>query len=366
MSRHRRTGLMRPMRPMSLMRPISPSSLRSPSSLICPMILACLLCLTSCEYKDLCYDHNHWTAVRVTFDWVNDPDADPQGMTVLFYNEDNSAAEPTRYDLPGRDGGTVRLIPGTWSAMAYNYDTETILYRGMERTATLEAYTRLSSIGEGTQLSRADMPRAASTEEEPVILEPDALWGCKGEAFRLVMDAPGDYEDTRSRAGEKATRSADISMKPYYRVCDVTITIHNVPNLQYTGQFGAALSGLAPSVWMMTGQPGDGRATQAFTCSPIDGETLQMKVRIFGHCPHRDDGEVNTHLLTIYAILADGTKWYYTYDVTQQMHDITQSPDDYHIYIDLDGLPIPKPIVNGSGFRPTVDGWQSEEIEVTM
>ena len=74
------------------------------------------------------------------------------------------------------------------------------------------------------------------------------------------------------------------------------------------------------------------------------------------------------HLLTIYAILADGSKWYYTNDVTDQMHDSSSSTptDDNHIYIELDDLPVPKPIVNGSGFQPTIDGWQGVEIEVGM
>ena len=34
--------------------------------------------------------------------------------------------------------------------------------------------------------------------------------------------------------------------------------------------------------------------------------------------------------------------------------------------IEVSGLPIPKPIVNGSGFRPTIDTWQGVEIEIGM
>jgi hypothetical protein len=28
-------------------------------------------------------------------------------------------------------------------------------------------------------------------------------------------------------------------------------------------------------------------------------------------------------------------------------------------------LPVPKPIVNGSGFQPTIDDWQGTEIDVS-
>ena len=73
-------------------------------------------------------------------------------------------------------------------------------------------------------------------------------------------------------------------------------------------------------------------------------------------------------MLTVYVILADGSKWYYTADVSGQMHRNGQGTgdDNNSITIELDELPIPKPIVNGSGFQPTIDGWQGIEIEVDM
>jgi len=142
-----------------------------------------------------------------------------------------------------------------------------------------------------------------------------------------------------------------------------------VPNLEYTSQLGGALSGLAPSVCMATGRLGAGCVTESFAVYAVDATTLKMKFRIFGHCPEYDAGVLNTHLLTIYAILADGSKWYYTTDVTTQMHSEQPGPGpegDDEIDIDIDGLPIPKPIVNGGGFDPSIDGWQGIEIEVGM
>lgn len=331
--------------------------------------------LSSCHYKDLDYEGVQWVEVNVVFDWTGPnatkapaiPAADKPGvgMTVLFYNLNSPAVEPIRYDLPGRLGGTVRLYPGKWRAIAYNYDTETILYRGMADITTLEAYTRISSVEEGTQLSRSGMPRADRTEDEDVILEPDPLWGAAGDVFTLTDDditTPADVNPKRTT----------ITLYPTTRVYEVTVTILNVPNLQYSNQFGAALSGLAPSVWMETAVPGEGSVTQAFSGGPIDETTLQMRFRTFGHCLHADQGDINPHILTIYVILSDGSKWYYTVDVTDQLHPTDGDPsgddddDDHTISIVVDGLPIPKPIVNGSGFHPTIDGWQGVEIEVTM
>jgi hypothetical protein len=308
-----------------------------------------LLC--SCQYKDLCYDHSHMGEVRVAYDWSQSHQADVKGMTVLFYHADNVSADPIRYDFTGMEGGTARLTMGSYRPSTYNYDTETILYRGMENPSSLEAYTRKSSIEEGTQLStRNAMPRAATTEDQPVILEPDPLYGTAGNAFTLDPNT-----------------QTTVTLQPHRRFKEISLKIINVPNLQYTGQFGGALTGLAASIYMEDGQLSDDLATEAFTIQVVDGSTLVGKLRIFGHCPNQN----NKHYLTIYAILADGTQWYYTIDVTDQMHphgpdDPGSGDDDDDITIEIDGLPVPKPIVNGSGFQPTIDGWQGVDIDVGM
>lgn len=327
-------------------------------SLASCLLLLCSALFLSCEYKELCYDHNHWATVKVTFDWEFAPEALTRadnapaaslGMTVLFYNMETPGAEPIRYDY-GPEGGTARLDPGTWRAVCYNYNTETILYRGMDYWDRLEAFTRYSSIEEGTGLTRSGMPRARGTENEPVILEPDPLWGCASEPFEL----------------EANDRDVELVLKPAHRFITITVNILNVPNLKYTGQFSGAMSGLAPSRWIASGGVGDGLVTEAFTGKVTGESSLQMVFRIFGHCPQLEEGEENTHLFTCYAILADESKWYYTVDVTNLIHKATHGDADEDITIEIDGLPVPKPIVNGSGFQPTVDSWQGVEIDVGM
>lgn len=73
------------------------------------LLTSSLFLLTSCDYKDLCYDHSNGASVNVRFDWQKAPDLNAQGMTVLFYNT-GKAADPERYDFVGRDGGTARQI----------------------------------------------------------------------------------------------------------------------------------------------------------------------------------------------------------------------------------------------------------------
>ena len=310
-----------------------------------------LLLATACQYKELCYDHSHTGDISVVMDWSEFPEASPASMTVLFYNTDKEM-EPERYDYSGKDGGKAKLVEGNYQAACYNNDTEAIRYRGMGSVATLEAYTRTSSIAEGTKLqyTKGDMPRAKGAEEEEVILEPDLLWGGAGALFNVV-----------------ANQSQTTTIAPRELVRDLTITIQDVPNLQYTNGLGGSLTGLAGSVYVASGEIGENHVTQAFEVQKADETTLVIHIRIFGHCPHAEEGIENEHQLVIYAVLADGSQWYYTTDITGQMHDEELNPpEDFHIEVEIEDIPIPKPIVNGSGFQPTIDGWQGVEIDVGM
>lgn len=333
-----------------------------------PVALVLVLLLAgsfaSCEYKDLCYQHPHWVDIRVQFDWKNAPDANPEGMTVLFYNVDDPTVAPVRFDLPGREGGNVSLLPGRYRALAYNYDTESILYRNTEVVSTFEAFTRPSSINEGTHMTYGDLPRDEGKDEESVILDPDMLWGATSTVFEIEMQDPVTYDYVKE--GETATthNSYTVTLVPGPRVCNVTVTVHDVVNMKYSTNYAGVLSTLSPSVMMESAVSTAGSVTQAYTFTKIDAETLQAKFHIFGHCEHSGSVDPGTHILTVYSLLDDESKWYYTFDVTNQMHDAEKNPDKYNVNIDVYGLPVPKPITNGSGLKPTVDNWDNIEIEL--
>ena len=310
------------------------------------LLLTLCLLLTGCEYKDLCYDHHHADKVFVTFDWQKAPQHTATSMTVLFYNIDKPSQQPIRYDYP-LSGGSATLEPGRWRAVTYNNNTEAIRHRGQQWWNTPEVYTRLSSIEEGTQFTRGVMPQANGAEQEQVILEPDPIWGCASEEFTLIADGNGYH----------------LVLYPEYRYTTLKVKIVNVPNLKYTEGIGGAISGVAASRFISTGALGQEIATEAFTVQKTGEETLEATVNIFGR---RTDASDITHYLTIYAILADGTKWYYTVDVTEELRQAEIDDSNGTMAIEVDGLPIPKPIVNGSGFHPNVEGWQGVEIEVTM
>lgn len=322
------------------------------------LVVIGVLVFASCEYKELCYDHSHVVDLEVKYDWSNVEDGDlanPLGMSAYFYDGKMLATRSSvdnRYDLTGKNGGKVRIEWGQYRVLGLNYDTEAILFRNTEDPMTFEAYTRVSSLEEGTQIAtKAQMPKAAGTENQRVVLEPDMLWAGLGDDFEVQM-------------GEQ---NASTTIHLEQRVTHFKIVLENVPNLQYTSQFGGSISGLAGGIKLATGELSEECVIHSFPVRKEGNSTLVAEFNSFGHCPHDDDeDEVNEHILTIYAVLADGQKWYYTADVTNQVHDPVQNPDEYNIVIQLEELPVPKPIVNGSGFKPDIDGWDSEEIIVGM
>ena len=328
------------------------------------LMLLLSLAISSCDYKDLCYEHPHWVNVEVKFDWRNDTAANPAGMDVVFYDMDNISAEPVSYHLQGRDGGTVQLLPGRYRAMAYNNDTEGILYRNTNLISTVEAYTRLSSIEEGTHLAYGDLPRGEGKEDEYVILEPDMLWCATHPVFEIEQQDPVTYDYVAEGESAITRRTYNITMVPEKRVGNVTVILRNLKqtDLDNTSNFAGALSTLCPSVMMESGNNSDGKVTEAFTFGYRNDSTLEARFHYFGHCPYLSSGTSNTHNLSIYAFLSDDTKWHYNIDVTDQMHDTKQNPDRYNIIIYVDSLPIPHAITNGSGFHPTVDDWDNVVI----
>ena len=330
------------------------------------LLLLLSLAITSCDYKDLCYEHPHWVNVEVRFDWKNDTTAHPAGMEVIFYNVDDISAEPVNYHLQGRDGGIVQLLPGRYRALAYNNDTETILYRNTNLIPTFEAYTRQSSVDEGTYMPYSDLPRGEGKGDEAVILLPDMLWGATHAVFEIEQQDPVTYDYDDEGATPVVPKTYTITMAPEKRVGNITVTVHNVKNLKYTTNFAGILSTLSPSVMMESGDNSDGTVTEAFPFDIPNDSTLQAKFHFFGHCPYLSSGTANTHILSLYAFLADDTKFYYNVDVTEQMHDPVKNPDRYNIFIDIYELPVPQPIVNGSGFHPDVDDWVGEDILVPI
>lgn len=300
------------------------------------------LAAASCEHKELCYDHMHsLLQLQVVFDWTHAPEASPASMSLYLFPEEGGG--PIRHEFTDPAGGEIRATEGRYGALCLNSDTEGIRYRNTEKMETFEITTETATlISEIALLGiRADgVPRAAGTEEERVAAAPGMVWR---DSRREVFISAGEHR---------------LTLYPSAAVALCTVEIRHVENLANVQGLSASLSGMAGGYLVGAGRPADERVTIPFELTKSDATTLAGSVQTFGHCP----SEPAAHMLTVYAVLKDGRKWYYTFDVTDQIHS---APDPLHIRIQLDGLPLPEAAGSG-GFRPMVEGWQDVYIDIAM
>lgn len=305
------------------------------------LFAAAALSLGSCEHKKLCYDHTHSTGVNVVFDWQNAPEASPATMSLYLLPTDGRTAQ--RYEFTNREGGRITPLPGTYDAICLNSDTEAVLLRGLDLHETFEAYTRSASLLETLGQSGHKVPQAEGTEDEPVVLTPDMLWTDHAEAIVIVAS---DEEQT-------------ITLYPKTAVSTYTFEIRNAANLNYVTALGGSLTSMAGSYFPGRDELAESLSTIPFEAHSDGVSTVSGGFLTFGYHPMT----TSPHNMVIYAVLLDGSKWYYTYDVTDQIHN---AADKRHVNIVLDGLPLPKPIVNGGGFQPGIDEWQQIDVDIEM
>ena len=291
----------------------------------------------SCEHKELCYDHPHLANVQVIFDWKNAHGPIPTNMRLYLFP--SNRGESFLYEFTNPKGGNISVPTGHYKALCVNYDTETILYRNINQFSNFEAYATDGTLG----VRATSVPRAVGTEKERIAKSPDRLWCAHINDICIE------------------------NLKTVLTICPKEITscyrvkVKNVSHLKYIAQDGisGALSGVSGGLLVSIEKPSTEFVTIPFKMIQKDSTTLTADFLCFGHCPSTQ----KSHKLVIYVIFADGRKCYYTYDVTSQIHN---APDPRNVFIVLDSLPLPKPIVNGSGFQTSVDKWQNININISM
>lgn len=299
-------------------------------AITCAVTLAAAVSVTltsSCNHRDLCYDHSHWLELAVNFDWSAQPDARPITMVLYLFPTDGD--KPLRYEFADINGSVIRVPAGNFDAVVFNGSTQTVVENG----TTFRDFT-LSTDNEHilAPMSReiiSDPPRYETTRDQPVKAAPDPVWSDKKEGITIAA----------SRAGQSLT------FTPVEATATYTVILTGVKNLSHAIGLSASLSTMSESFSPATQSHTGNEVTVPLPISMTDATTASGTVALFGHCPVTP---LREHILTIYT----SDMHYYNFDVTSQIHN---APDPRRITISIDGIVLPEP--DGTGMKPTVNGW---------
>lgn len=122
------------------------------------LLSSLVMMLAGCEFRDVLDDYPV-SGVEIKLDWTGVTDKLPERMRVIFYSKTEKGQRFEKYLSP--EGGEMRVPPGRYSVVIYNYNTASVKIRDDESYETIEAYT-----GHCTGL--------ATTED--MVWSPDALY----------------------------------------------------------------------------------------------------------------------------------------------------------------------------------------------
>lgn len=308
-------------------------------------IFALTLLSASCTHKELCYDHSHVVEVNVEFIWNEVPAKSPASISVYFFPEEGG--EPLRYEFTNPNGGRIRLEHGAYKAICLNSDTRNVSIRNRNHFESFLISTKdatsmysLTSFG----INTANIPKSATVEAERYALAPELVYtDCDTDIQISLLD-----------------ENPTVQFYPKLITRNYTFEILNAPNLKWVHGVSGTISSMSDGF-----SPSNGALSEECVTIPFDSymnsseSTLTGGFTAYGYCPDIQQH----HEFVIYAVLSDNSKWYYTYDVTEQIHN---APDPFNTHIVLDHIPIPKPVANGGGFKPSIGDWNSIEIEIQM
>ena len=324
-------------------------------------------------HKDLCENHRehaHRYHVKVLADYRCDWEenyisGDPEGKTTWQVNwpdgymnyEDLRPVEPKGlrvvnkgetgnsnvHNIPAT-GGVVDLYEGRNDILFYNNDTEYIVFsrkdNGVSTRATTRTRTRASYTG-----------NIFANDGEATVNAPDMLFANYYEGY----------------IAEKVLDPVELPVTLQPLVFTYKIRYEFEAGLKYVSLARGALSGMAESVLMDTGETSDTSVTILYDCEVTD-YGVRAIVRSFGvpgfpnaNYPTRTD---NKHALNLEVMLRNGNLVTFEFDVTKQV-----AAQPHGGVITVSGIRIEeKDGVQGTGsFDVEVKDWGNyEDIELPL
>lgn len=322
---------------------------------LCAVASALVVMLSSCVHREFEYESIDTTYLNVVFDWSEEPSADVASMSLYLYPD--NGGKPIRFDFGTRDGGLVRLSPGIYHAICINNDRLEVDFRGGESHSTFEVTTAPApslSLGSSLAVRSRDLPKAPGTEAQELISQPPLLWSASLTGFQVEVAPPA-----KQRTGYQ-----ELRMYPSRIVDTYIVTVKHIKNARHLKSLSATISDMADGYFPAHGKPNDTSALLPLALAHnTDNADAVGTFLTFGHCPADQRG----HILMLYAVLSDDSKYYFKYDVGEQAHSQPDENGIYHIVVD--NIDLPEPTGGGGasgGLSPTVGEWQEIHIGIKI
>lgn len=287
------------------------------------LTLTSLMLTTSCEHKDLCYnhpEHAHRYHINVIADYRTDWEEQyegpnwkaswpgnylpydnfrptkPAGLRVVNYNE---MGEYNIHNI-APEGGVISLYEGVNDLLFYNNDTEYIVFSRLDDGASTRATTR-------TRTRATYMGNEYANEGEETVNPPDMLYANYFEDYLV----------------EKTIKPTDLEVTLQPLVFTYKIRYEFESGLEYVSLVRGALTGMARSVHMNTGYTSDEAATLLYDCELTDfgarAVVMSFGVPGFPNKNYPTRSESNKHAINLEVMLRNGNIISYDFDVTDQV-----------------------------------------------
>lgn len=323
--------------------------------------------LTSCDHKELCWDHwDHAARHQVNFqaewdrtweythdgvNWQNEwHNYDFSRNYEDLLHEKGSGIRSQVYtdghdnDLQNHpaDGGIVYMTPGEHQILFYNNDTEYIVFNDISLLVNASATTRTRS--RSSYHGNTKAPQYETRAEEVTVNPPDPLFAKYIESY------------TAEKSIEPPTEN--ITLRPL--VFRYLIRYHFKSGAEYVMLARGALAGMAGSVFLTDGHTDAEPVTVLF-----DAETemwgVEAVVNTFGvpNFPNPDYTRAEFYGLNLEVRLRNGYILNYDFDITEQ---IARQPRGG--VIEVYDIEIPEDVANEEdkgAFGVAIDDWGEYE-----
>lgn len=305
-------------------------------------LLLLIAVLAACSRREI-QDDYPVTGINIRLKWEGVTETVPEGVRVIFYPKDDRGRKVDTY-LPAK-GGEVKVPPGSYRTVIYNYDTEVVQVKDEGSYETITAYT-----GHCTGLG-ADETK-------------DMVWGPDDFYVATLDDVEIGKEEELPTLEVKpkpvvTTYTFSIKTEGLKNVRSVLGSVSGMAEYYHLGK-GAGVCGFTP-IYCETAK-GDGVIKGSFTC--------------FGHPKLTQARADITQFLNLIIVKVDGSKQEEKVEITEAVKPPEggdepeegdepvkepeieiELPEDEKIVVDDVEVP---PDEGGGGFGGEVSDWDDE------